>query len=152
MHLDRDHPANRGILEYFCRNTGEQFPWLEPISDPSAFRPQSGSHPDIVDYLWDTLGSALPVECRALVCGRAVLLAPGRGIIFAVPLGTEYGLRLPPAEFALARSAGAEVVHHYSTVEITLDLAEQFGPHWLFGTFDRREPEWCRAALAFAER
>ncbi|HYF40760.1 MAG TPA: hypothetical protein VD930_13780, partial [Gemmatimonadales bacterium] len=118
----------------------------------STISPQPGSHPDIVDYLWDTLARALPVECRALVCGRAVLLAPVRGIVFAVPLGTEYGLRLPPAEFELARSAGAEVVHHYSTVGVTLDLAEQFGPDWLFGRFDAREPEWCRAALEFAER
>jgi hypothetical protein len=34
---------------------------------------------------------------------------------------------------------------------VTLNLAEQFGPHWLFGTFDAREPEWCVAAYEFAE-
>jgi hypothetical protein len=30
-------------------------------------------------------------------------------------------------------------------------LAERFGPEWVFGTFDRSEPEWCAAALEFAE-
>ena len=151
MHFDPGHPANRGVVEYFSRNTGERAPLFEPITSPAAFKPHSGSHPDIVEYLWDTLASVLPVECRALVCGRPVLIAPVRGIIFAVPLGTEYGLRLPPEEFALARSAGAEVVHYYRTADVTLDLAERFGPHWLFGNFDRREPEWCTAALEFAE-
>ena len=151
MRLDPDHPANHGVLEYFSRNAGERAPLFEQVTDPAASRPRSGSHPEIVDHLWDTLASALPVECRALVCGRAVLVAPVRGIMFAVPLGTEYALRLPPAEFHQARSAGAKVVHHYSTVGVSLDLAERFGPHWLFGSFDRREPEWCRAALEFAE-
>lgn len=152
MHLDRDHPSNRGVLEYFSRDAGERAPIFEPVIDPAASKPRSGSHPEIIDYIWDTLASALPFECRALVHGRSVLIAPARGIIFAVPLGTEYGLRLPPAEFGLARSAGAQVVHNYSTVGVTLDLAERFGPQWLFGTFDRREPDWCRAALEFAER
>lgn len=113
--------------------------------------PQSGSHPEIVDYLWDSLAARLPVDCRALVCGRPSLVAPTRKVIFAVPLGTEYGLRLPPEEFALARAAGAEIVHHYRTVDVTLNLAERFGPHWVFGLFDRREPQWCVAALEFAE-
>jgi hypothetical protein len=152
MHLDPDHPSNRGVLEYFSRITGERASLFEPVTDPAASRPQSGSHPEIVDYLWDTLAGALPVDCRALVYARPVLVAPVRGIIFAVPLGTEYALRFAPPEFDQARSAGAEVIHNYTTVGITLDLAEQFGPHWLFGTFHRREPEWCRAALDFAEQ
>jgi hypothetical protein len=152
VHLDRDHPSNRGVLEYFGRNHPGHAPALEPVANPDASLQRStGSHPDIVDHLWN-LGAALPVECRALIYGRAVLVSPTRGVIFAAALGTEYGLRLPPAEFALARSVGAEVIHNYTTVGITLDLAERFGPHWLFGTFDLREPEWCRAALAFSDR
>jgi hypothetical protein len=43
------------------------------------------------------------------------------------------------------------LVHHYNTVDVTLDLAARFGPHWLFGALDPREPEWCVAALEFAE-
>jgi hypothetical protein len=153
MHLDQEHPSNRGVLDYFSRNSASRTASFEPFADPAAPRPRStGAHPDVVDYLWDTLAAVLPVECRALVSGRAVLVAPTAGVLFAAALGTEYGLRLPPEEFALARKAGAEVVHHYRTVDVTLDLARQFGPHWLFGTFDRREPEWCRAALEFAEQ
>ena len=150
MRLDLDHPSNRGVLEYLGRNHPKQPPAFEPVPGPTPQRP-TGSHPDIVAHLWD-LAAVLPVDCRGLVCGGAVLLAPSRGVIFAAALGTEYALRLPPAEFTLARSAGAEVIHHYRTVDITLDLATRFGPHWLFGNFDRREPEWIRPALEFAER
>jgi hypothetical protein len=60
-------------------------------------------------------------------------------------------MRLAPPEFALARAAGAEVVHYYQTAGVTLDLGARFGPHWVFGAFDPREPEWCAAALKFAE-
>ncbi|HET6779165.1 MAG TPA: hypothetical protein VFH26_09775 [Gemmatimonadales bacterium] len=152
MNFDPDHPSNRGVLEYFGRNHSAQPPSFEPVADPLALRHRSsGSHPDIVEHLWD-LAAALPLESRALVYGRAVLVAPTRGVIFAAALGTEYGLRLPPDEFALARSAGAEVIHNYRTVDVLLDLAERFGPHWLFGNFDRREPEWIRSALEFADR
>jgi hypothetical protein len=138
MRLVRNHPSNRGVLEYFDR----------AVRDGAV---RSGAHPDIVQHL-EELAAALPVDSRDEVHGRPVLVAPDTGVIFAVPLGTEYGLRLPPAEFALARKAGAEVVHEYHTVGVTLDLTEQFGPHWMFGMFDQREPAWCVAALEFAER
>src|SRR5918992_3208084 len=138
MHLDRDHPSNRGVLDYFprntgeSRNTGERAPLSQPITDPAASKPQSGSHPEIVDYLWDTLASALPVECRGLVCGRAVLLGPVRGIIFAVPLGTEYGLRLPPTEFEAARSAGGQGGHHHNTAGGNPGLPQRVYAPWVF--------------------
>lgn len=152
MHLDDQHPSNRKVLEYLCRNAdGWTGPLLEPAAAPGGSKPRPGSHPDIVEHLWESLAPRLPAECRSLVCGTPALVAPTRGVIFAVPLGTEYGLRLPPAEFGLARAAGAEVVHHYRTAGVTLDLTTRFGPHWLFGAFDRREAEWCVAALEFAE-
>jgi hypothetical protein len=85
---------NRGALKYFGRDHSVR-PTFEPVARPAARRHRSiGSHPDIVEHLWD-LAATLPVECRALVYGRAVLVAPTRGVIFAAALGTEYGLRLP---------------------------------------------------------
>ena len=113
---------------------------------------QLGSHPDIVEHLWGTLAVRLPAECRALVHGTPALVSPESGTIFAVALGTEYSLRLPPAEFALARAEGAELVHEYHTVGVTLDLPARFGAGWIFGNFDSREPEWCVSALRYAEQ
>jgi len=153
MRLDQEHPSNKKVLDYLCRNaTGWRGPFLEPATAPGGLKPRPGSHPDIVQYLWESLAPHLRAECRALVCGCPALVAPARGVIFAVPLGTEYGLRLPPPEFELARAAGAEVVHFYRTAGIELDLFQRFGPHWVFGAFDSREPEWCAAAMEFAEK
>jgi hypothetical protein len=111
-----------------------------------------GSHPEITEYLWESLAPGLSAECRALVHGTPALVSPEKGIVFAAALGTEYGLRLPLEEFALARAAGAELVHDYRTAGVTLDLPDRFGAHWIFGNFDPREPEWCSAALRFAEQ
>lgn len=151
MHLDRNSPHNTGVLDYLCRDhTKRKNPSIEP--PPSGSMWHYGSHPDIIEHLWESLAPHLSDDCRALVCNKPALVSPQRGIIFAVALGTEYALRLPPPEFALAVAAGAEVVHHYRTAEVTLDLSARFGPHWVFGSFDRREPEWCAAALQFAEK
>jgi hypothetical protein len=147
-----ENPLNRGVLSYLCREAGASTTRSieRPASRPASSW-QSGSHPEIVDHVWESLAAPLPVDCRVVVCGKPVLAAPRHSVIFAVPLGTEYGLRLPPREFALARAAGAQVIHHYRTSNVMLNLAEQFGPHWIFGTFDAREPEWCMAAYQFAE-
>jgi hypothetical protein len=51
----------------------------------------------------------------------------------------------------MAQAAGAEIVHHYRTVEMSLDLLQTFGAGWVFGLFDRREREWSLAALRYAE-
>ena len=152
MHLDTQGPINGGVLDYLC-GSGEKSRAreVEPVTSHHQYRCELGSHPDVVDQLWDTIAPCLPVDCRAIVCGRPVLAAPRCGVIFAAALGTEYALRLAPTHFALAQDAGAEVAHYYRTSEVTLDLARQFGRHWVFGAFDRREPEWCVAALRFAE-
>jgi hypothetical protein len=152
MYLDTASPANRGVLQYLARNErGRNAPAIEPWTDGARSTWELGSHPDIVEHLWELLASELPAECRALVYGTPALVSPEKGIVFAVALGTEYALRLPPTEFALARASGAELVHQYGTAGVMLDLPAQFGEHWSFGSFNRREPEWCVAAFRFAE-
>jgi hypothetical protein len=151
MRVDAEAAENRGILDYLCRGGKSSSPLLAPPGELPRLRERFGSHPDIVQYLWDRIALGLRTDCRAVVYGTPALVSPERGVVFAVPLGTEYGLRLPPAEFELARAAGAEIVHYYRTAGVTLDLAARFGAGWVFGTFDRREPEWCAAALEFAE-
>jgi hypothetical protein len=153
MHLDSRSPANRGVLEYLTRHQqGRNAPPIEPWNARSGSTWGLGSPSDIIEHLWESLGAVLPAECRGRVHGTPGLVSPQSGTIFAVALGTEYGLRLPPAEFALARAAGAELVHEYRTVGVTLDLQAQFGAGWIFGNFDRRESEWCVAALRYAEQ
>jgi hypothetical protein len=153
MNLDIRSSTNRGVLQYLSRHQRQRnLPAIEAWNTRSASSWEHGSHPEIVEHLWESLTTALTTECRALVYGTPALVSPRKGTIFAIALGTEYGMRLPPADFASARAAGAELVHVYRTVGVTLDLPAQFGPHWIFGNFDSREPEWCVAALQFAEQ
>jgi len=65
--------------------------------------------------------------------------------VLAVGIGTQYALRLLPADRTLAVQAGAEVAHTFQTSGGTLDLAVAFGLDWVFGRFDDREPAWLAA-------
>ena len=150
MRLAAEHPSNKGVIEYLCRESSPKKPLIQPATALKSTW-HTGSHPDIVEYLWESVAPHLPADSRAAVCGTPALVSPGTGVIFAVALGTAYGLRLPPAEYDLARAAGAETVHHYSTIKVRLDLSQTFGAGWVFGLFDQREREWCLAALKYAE-
>jgi hypothetical protein len=103
-----------------------------------------GTHPSVVTRLWDTLNAALPVDARWLVFDGPALVHPD-GVILAAAIGTQYVLRLLAADVGLAVAAGAELEHHFRTVGTSLDLPATFGPGWVFGRFDDREPAWLRA-------
>jgi hypothetical protein len=105
-----------------------------------------GSNPAVVDRLWDELNADLPGDARWLVFDSAALVHPSSGVILAAAIGTQYALRLLPEEHAAAVAGGAELVHTFTTVGTTLDLPATFGPHWVFGSWDEREPTWLRAS------
>lgn len=119
---------------------------------PDVDRWRLGTHPDVVDWLWDNVNGALPTDARYLLLGGPALVEVGSGIVLALGLGTEYALRLELADFKQALAAGLEVVHSYRSVDVTLDLAATFGPGWVFGRFDGREPGWVSAAHAASSR
>jgi hypothetical protein len=143
------HALNRGVLAYLGRaeraSTAPLSARPGDLADPYY---QLGTHPDVVEYLWDTLGGTLPEDCRAVVLGTPALVQPDSGVILALGLGTEYALRLTPADAIEARAAGLEVAHHYRTSDSTLDLTS-WGEGWFFCRYDRREPEWL--ARSFEE-
>ena len=144
-----DRPENAGALRYLAHG--------RPASE-AAFGPPTpdvdphhlGTHPSVVTRLWDTLNSHLPVDARWLVFDGPALVHPG-GIIVAAAMGTQYALRLLPVDHVLAARSGAELVHHFQTVGTTLDLPSTFGPEWVFGRFDEREPSWLLASFVALE-
>ena len=161
--VDFEHPANRGILAYLG-NPARLRGSLSVAKDQRSVAPASvkdayyrlGTHPDLVELLWDQLGAALPKDCRWIVYGTPVLVRPDSGVIFAFCGGTHtYAFRLPPAERAAAIAAGAKTVHRYPAYdflgqeESVLDLKD-IGEEWVFGGWHRGEEEWCRAAYTFA--
>jgi hypothetical protein len=139
-----DRAENAGALRYLGHGRPAPEATFGPPS-PDVDRRHLGTHPDVVDRLWEDLNHALPVDARWLVFDGPALVHPG-GAILAAAMGTQYALRLLPGDRDAAIVAGAEVVHHFQTVGTTLDLVATFGPDWVFGRFDEREPGWLAAS------
>ena len=115
-----------------------------------------GSHPDLVERLWDDLAGGLPLDCRWVVLRTPALVHPASGVIFGFCGGTHaYALRLPPAELAEALAAGAPRLHEFPSypelgiAASRLDL-DTVGSEWVFGRFHPAEKRWCAAACAHA--
>lgn len=105
----------------------------------------SGSHPEIVERLWDRIGPALPEDCRCRVGRNPALAHPRTGLILALAMGTQYGLRLPLGALQLALDAGAKTTTVWG-IKNHFDLSATFGADWVFGAWLKQELEWCRAA------
>ncbi len=143
--------ANAGVMRYLAQGGDPgQVHVLRPGADVDTWR--LGAHPDIVQHLWDRLNPALPGDCRFLVADSASLVDPDSGLVLAVALGTQYALRLTGAGLRAALEVGHATSHEFATVGRTLDLTATFGPGWVFGRYDSREPEWLRESAAAATR
>jgi hypothetical protein len=139
-----DRPENAGALSYLAHGRSiAEAGFGPPPADVD--RHHLGTHPTIVDQLWDALNDALPADARWLVFDGPALVHPG-GVILAAAIGTQYALRLLPVDRAAAVEAGAELVHTFRTVGTTLELPATFGPDWVFGRFEQREGEWLLAS------
>jgi hypothetical protein len=135
-----DRPENAGALDYLSHGRSAAEATFGPPA-PDLDTHHLGTHPTVVARLWDGLNQALPVDARFLVFDGPALVHPD-GTILAAAVGTQYALRLLPADAAAAVAAGAEVVHHFQTVGTTLDLGATFGANWIFGRYDEREAGW----------
>ncbi len=131
-------------------------PSASPESVPDIYY-NLGTHPDLVERLWDQLTVKLPAEYRWIVYGAPVLVHPSSGIIFAFAGGTHtYALRLPAREREEALHAGAKRLYEYPAypglgIEAsTLDL-DDIGKEWVFGGWFKGEEDWCLAAYQFAQ-
>jgi len=143
-----EHPANTGVLRHLRRGWNEsriaasEAP--ERVADPYQ---GLGSHPDVVQRVWDELTVRLPERCRWVVYGCPALVHPRAGTVFAFTAGSlAYALRVPAPERAAALRQGAGRVHTYGDGS-TLDLGE-IGEDWILGGWRREEPDWCLAAYA----
>ena len=139
--LDANNPLNKLVVDYLHARNPSQPLFAAHDSVPSPYINQ-GSHPDIVERVWKQIGSALPVDCRCLVCGTPALVQPASGILLAFCLGTVYCLRLPSEllEEALKHAAKTSTKWSNGTV---LDATKIFGSDWIFGAW-KEEVEWCR--------
>jgi len=145
MNLVAGRSENAGPLRYLAHGRSAAEATFGP-PPPDVDRFHLGTHPDLVELLWDTLNAALPSNSRWLVFDGPALVQPVSGVILAVGIGTEYALRLLPEHAATAVESGAELVHEFQTVGTRLDLPGTFGAGWVFGQFDEREAGWLLAS------
>jgi len=131
------------VLEYLRRGKGAGIPPNAApgsVTDPYV---RQGSHPDIVQRVWDELGAGLPKKCRWLVYGTPSLVHDRSGIVIAICNGTQYNLRLIPEDFKEAISKGAKTRNLWSTGE-EMDSLKEIGADWIFGGWFKDELDWCR--------
>src|SRR5687768_2651937 len=94
LKLDASHPMNKQVLTYLGHSVEKNKPLNadpEEVKDPYY---EQGSHPEIVERVWDEINSKLPKDCRCLIYGTPVLVHPEAGIILAICCGTAYCIRL----------------------------------------------------------
>jgi hypothetical protein len=135
-------PSNEQVLAYLGRAKREA-----PVHAPWHPGPEGyfrcGCHPDIVERLWEQLGATLPTGSRCFILGVPTLIQPESGVILAIGIGTQYGLRLPGALGAEAIKAGAATQTTWSTGD-EMDTRHELGPDWVFGAWLAGEPGWVR--------
>jgi hypothetical protein len=144
MKIDASHPMNQLVLHYLNRNAGLNTPLLaSPGSVKDAYYGQ-GSHPDIVERVWDQLGQSLPQDCRCLAYGTPALVHPNSGIVFVICNGTQYNLRLTSAGLHEAMTQGVKTVTRWSSGQ-EMNATQVLGADWVFGMWSKEELRWCQA-------
>jgi hypothetical protein len=150
LQIDFEHKANVKVLHYLkSRDPGTRLP---PSAAPDEVNNPYftlGTHPDLVERLWDQLGGTLPVDCRWVVYGRPVLAHPQTGIIFGFASGTlVYALGLPERQRAEAIAHGGKRTHTYANGSV-LNI-DDIGSNWVFGGWFAGEEMYCLAAYQLA--
>lgn len=146
------NPANQGILaclKHLTRN------WKGPMScHPSKTHDpyyQLGTHPDLVQRLWDTLTVALPADCRWVLHSRPVLVHPETGTVFAFATGSQtYAFRIPLDHRPPPELADVIYTHEYPGGNV-LDLSD-FDASWFFAGHLKDEENLCLVAYESAAR
>jgi hypothetical protein len=127
MRLDETSGRNDTALARIRSVIRDHPPLAAPDSVADAYAGQ-GSHPDVVERLWDGLAAGLPMDCRCLVAGTPALVHPGSGVVLAFTLGTAYYVRRPPG----------------SDLDAPTDAeAGDLGPEWDRGSWSDDEPARC---------
>ncbi len=143
MRLDASHPLNRLVLEHLRNRAQIRFrhdPISVPQDHPDPYL-RAGSHPDVVERVWDTLGAVLPVDCRVLVYGVPALVHSGAGVVLALAYGTQYALRIPETALDEAVRIGCKTRMVWGSGGETV-LESEFGGDWVFGCWAGEEEAW----------
>lgn len=144
MLIDPNNPANHPILETLRDRARSARPLTPPaeVVDPYY---ETGSHPEIVAWMWEKLSKKFPDESRCLVYGMPCVIQPVSGVILAVGMGTQYCLRVLDESLEEAASFRCTPIHRWAGGEKVTDLSDMYGKGWVFGSFGKESIKWFRA-------
>ena len=140
-------PGNQPLLAFFKINDPEK----AVVRSPSEVNHYAlGTHPDLVEHFWK-LGNEVQKGCACVIGNSGPLLShPTSGIIFGLAGGTStMAFRLPEPE----RGKMLAVPGYGASLQYpnTIIHASDMGPDWvLVNSFDKRNPELCQKAFAYA--
>ena len=140
MKHDEFHHLNLKVIAHLKRRKPDAPSMAGPDSHPDPYW-ELGSHPDVVERVWDILGEGLPTDCRAIIYGSPGLIHPQKGIIIAIAYGTAYVICVPDINLDLALKAGCTIERTWSSGEQT-NIEKDFGRGWLFGNWLDQETQW----------
>lgn len=143
MYVNETHVMNKKVLEYIIRVKKQgNAPVIATWNSVNKPYMEQGSHPDVVEQVWDVIGSSLPEDCRCLVYGTPALVHPKTGVILAFCNGTAYCIRLTEHLVEKALKAGAKTYQKW-TYGGDMDTLRDLGADWVFGWWLDSEVEWC---------
>ncbi|MEM4248109.1 MAG: hypothetical protein QXH80_02485, partial [Candidatus Nanoarchaeia archaeon] len=117
MFIDTADIRNHKVLKYIGRGEKSLNPLIaSPDSEKYPYLSQ-GSHPDIVQRVWDELGAILPKECRCLIHDTPALIHDKTGIVLAICNGTQYNLRLTADDIREALDRGVSTKTRWTNGE-----------------------------------
>lgn len=137
---------NQNVLSYLSR-TGPKELLISPSDSTHDPYIELGSHPDIVERVWDELGTTISPESRQIVCDNPALVHPSTGVLFAPTLGTRYVLKLTPEIAKQAKRDGFRTIHTWSDGR-SIDIEAELGLGWIFGQWSPLEPSWLNEIYA----
>jgi hypothetical protein len=137
-------PANERVLRYLTRH-GALVEERAPREGQRDYW-EAGSHPDVVERIWDKLANELPVESRRVVCGSPAVVHPVSKVVLALAIGTQYAIRLPSDVVTAGVPARWRTDTTWAGGQ-RLDVREEFGDEWVFGNYSTDEVAWCRACF-----
>ena len=140
-------PLNDGVVRYLDRHTYNNPPDFQRA--PEKYR-EAGSHPDVVERIWDQLGASLPDECRQIVLGTPALIHNKSGVVLALGIGTQYGIRIPRRVLQEGKASPRTQVLWGSGG--TMDIRAESGDDWAFGTWASVEEAWLQEAYREQEK
>jgi hypothetical protein len=144
--VDPHHPANVTLLRTMRAGNPDAKPIRTPDEVPDPYF-ECGAHPDIVEHVWERIGTRLPKEARCLLFGTPALVQPTSGVVLVICMGTAYFLRVPSARRGDALAAGSLQSIGWNPHDVR-DLEKDYGEDWFVGGSEGDEVTWCTEAFA----